>query len=261
MLKTKESMKEVLDNELYQYRKWEDKLSLCKDDLIELMNLHKDIWADGVHLAGLGPGSMFRTDNICDLSPDNVYLGNCYGIWTNNISFFEDLKMKDRDTYDKVCRQYRNHLQMNLRSGQSNVYNDGFSWNKLSCAIESYMKTMNSIYDYPVPVNIELKSPALGNNSIIHCELWYKTNFGRRSVETSFLLDDRSPWFPQNFGKGVILTEKTVPNNYFNQEYSLVWTSGSVIIREPNKVHDMGTGKIARKAIVDRYVKHLKRTL
>lgn len=65
-------------------------LSKCKT-LLNILEVHKKAWRDGVRNANIGPCSygMYRTDDIGNMSPSEVYLGGIYGLSTKNISFWE----------------------------------------------------------------------------------------------------------------------------------------------------------------------------
>jgi hypothetical protein len=76
------------------YDKLEFKLRNCTE-LLELLDIHKLMWSYNYRNANLGPCSygMFRTtDSIEHMSPDEVYLGDIYGLATNNITFWESHK-------------------------------------------------------------------------------------------------------------------------------------------------------------------------
>jgi hypothetical protein len=57
--------------------------------LLGLLSLHKEVWAAGFQNENLGPDScgMFRTESIPNMKPEEVYLGNIWGLWTKNIPF------------------------------------------------------------------------------------------------------------------------------------------------------------------------------
>jgi len=65
-------------------------LSKCKT-LTNILEVHKKAWRDGVRHANIGPCSygMYRTEDIGNMSPSEVYLGGIYGLSTKNISFWE----------------------------------------------------------------------------------------------------------------------------------------------------------------------------
>ena len=60
----------------------------------------------------------FRTEDIETMRPDEVYLGDIYGLWTNNIPFWEEHRDEtmagngfgipgDTKCYDLILNQYR----------------------------------------------------------------------------------------------------------------------------------------------------------
>ena len=64
-------------------------LSKCKT----LLNILKKAWRDGVRNANIGPCSygMYRTEDVGNMSPSEVYLGGIYGLSTKNINFWESM--------------------------------------------------------------------------------------------------------------------------------------------------------------------------
>lgn len=99
------------------------------DTLEGLLRLHKKAWKQGYRNENIGPCSygMFRTENIETMTPDEVYLGNVYGLFTKNISFWEDHKEDNYGSngyginpetklYDIILRQYRLHLKHNINA-------------------------------------------------------------------------------------------------------------------------------------------------
>lgn len=87
------------------------------DSLMGLYAIHKDLWGTGFKNLNLGPDEygMFRTKDISTMTPDEVFLGNIFGLWTFTISEWEEHK-KDKDSYGKVLEQYRGILRSNVES-------------------------------------------------------------------------------------------------------------------------------------------------
>ena len=54
------------------------------DSLLDLFSLHRQIWDSGIRNANIGPNEygMFRTDDISRMKPDEVFLGNIFGLFT-----------------------------------------------------------------------------------------------------------------------------------------------------------------------------------
>lgn len=103
------------------------------ESLADLLVIHKQAWGFGYQNKSLGPcpHGMFRTENIIDLKPEEVYLGNIYGLWTFNIPEWE--RNKDETMagngfgldpnircYDLVRQQYYRLLCSNIDF----IYND-----------------------------------------------------------------------------------------------------------------------------------------
>ena len=67
-------------------------LSKCTT-LMSIFNVHKKAWANGVRNKNIGPceWGMYRTENINQMTPNEVYLGGVYGLFTKNINFWESL--------------------------------------------------------------------------------------------------------------------------------------------------------------------------
>ena len=97
------------------------------NSLEDLMNVHKHAWEIGYRNANLGPCpyGMFRTSDILEMKPEEVYLGGIWGLSTKNIPFWEENKDEtmigngfgiddDIKIYDLIMSQYRNHLRSNF---------------------------------------------------------------------------------------------------------------------------------------------------
>lgn len=87
-----------------------------------VLNLHKKAWGLGYQNDNLGPCEygMFRTQDISKMTPDEVFLGNVYGLWTFPIPKWEDQKTqmydKDISVYDIVLNQYKRVLHSNVKA-------------------------------------------------------------------------------------------------------------------------------------------------
>ncbi len=97
--------------------------------LFDVLNIHKEIWAEGFQNINIGPDmkGMFRTENIENMVPQEVWLGNIYGLSTKEIPFWEKLKDESKKdggyqiyqyltTYQIVLRQYKHHLISNIKA-------------------------------------------------------------------------------------------------------------------------------------------------
>lgn len=64
------------------------------DSLMTVLSIHKDLWGSGFHNKNIGPDEygMFRTKDILTMKPEEVFLGNIYGLWTHEIPFWEERK-------------------------------------------------------------------------------------------------------------------------------------------------------------------------
>lgn len=97
--------------------------------LQDLINVHKHAWDIGYQNSNLGPCAwgMFRCDSIPKLTLDTLYLGDIWGLWTNNGRFWEEHKNEtmagngygidpNKLVYDLIMKQYREHLRCNINA-------------------------------------------------------------------------------------------------------------------------------------------------
>ena len=90
--------------------------------LENVLELHKKAWELGYQNGNLGPCEygMFRTQDISKMTPDEVYLGNVYGLWTFPMPKWEDQKTqmydKDISVYDVILNQYKRVLHSNVKA-------------------------------------------------------------------------------------------------------------------------------------------------
>jgi hypothetical protein len=97
--------------------------------LEDLLNVHKHAWEIGYQNDNIAPleWGMFRTKDILQMSPSEVYLGGIWGLSTKNIPFWNANKKEtmagngfgideNRLIYDLIMQQYRQHLKSNFRA-------------------------------------------------------------------------------------------------------------------------------------------------
>ena len=102
--------------------------------LLDVLAIHKEAWSDGFQNENIGPCShgMYRCDSIETMTPDQVYLGNIYGLFTKNISFWEEYKDEGKTgggypvyeyltVYQIVLWQYKGQLSSNIRAIAENA--------------------------------------------------------------------------------------------------------------------------------------------
>ena len=151
LVKSKSKMKKIKDNlwncifhkkQLKKQREYKKLLhaiigwfpQICQDlreakTLEGLMNIHKKAWELGYQNSGLGPcpWGMFRTKDILQMQPSEVYLGDIWGLSTKNIPFWNEHRTEtmagngfgiddDKKIYDLIMSQYRNHLRNNFNA-------------------------------------------------------------------------------------------------------------------------------------------------
>ena len=128
--------KEILSSQASEYTKCKRIVGLypaIAEDLNKavalenLLEIHKFAWKYGFRNENLGPceWGMFRTKDILNMTPDEVYLGNIWGLSTKPITFWNDCKdeemsvngfciPEDTKIYDLIKSQYSSHLHRNF---------------------------------------------------------------------------------------------------------------------------------------------------
>lgn len=109
------------------------------DSLEELLSIHKEAWIIGFQNENLGPDKygMFRTESIPTMKPEEVFLGNIWGLWTHAIPFWEERKLQpfgidpEISQYDIILDQYKQLLYSNL----------SYIWCKAETLLVTYKKT------------------------------------------------------------------------------------------------------------------------
>lgn len=84
-------------------------------DLMTVFFLHKQLWNAGLQCNNFGPDKygMFRTDNIANMTPGQVFLGNVAGLNTEPLTYWADYST-DKDANETVLNQYKYLLISNL---------------------------------------------------------------------------------------------------------------------------------------------------
>ena len=108
--------------------------------LQELINVHKHAWDIGYRNPNIEPCAwgMFRCNSIPELTLDTLYLGDIWGLWTNNGRFWEDHNSEimadnvfgidaNKKVYDLIMQQYRQHLRSNINAIADNTAKELFS--------------------------------------------------------------------------------------------------------------------------------------
>ena len=94
-----------------------------------LLFVHRELWKAGLTNSNLGPNEygMFRTKDIAEMKPEEVFLGDIYGLWTYNIPEWEKHKEQkygvnsygldpEITVYQIVENQYRRLLKSNIKA-------------------------------------------------------------------------------------------------------------------------------------------------
>lgn len=97
--------------------------------LPELLSIHKEAWTKGFRNQNIGPCEygMFRTKDIATMQPNEVFLGDIYGLFTKSIPFWEDEKHNTKcgggwpiydylTPYQIVLDQYKCILVSNIKA-------------------------------------------------------------------------------------------------------------------------------------------------
>ena len=99
------------------------------NNLSTLMNIHKDAWRTGFQNENIGPCpyGIFRTSDILTMTPNEIYLGGIWGLFTHSIPFWEEHKEakygcngfgidENLSLYEMIVDQYRKLLSSNIRA-------------------------------------------------------------------------------------------------------------------------------------------------
>lgn len=115
--------------------------------LLEVLDIHKRLWNDGIQHRNIGPDEfgMFRTHDISQMSPSQVYLGNVYGLWTAPLS--EWIGTKDEHI---ILAQYRNHLTSNVDWLRSLIFDNGIDRGKIERTIAADAPAWTGVTDVRV---------------------------------------------------------------------------------------------------------------
>lgn len=102
--------------------------------LMELLSIHKELWDAGFQNRNLGPCpyGMFRTESIPDMKPQEVFLGDIWGLWTRDITVWEEHKDEGKTfggfviyeyltVYQIILNQYKSILANNVKAIEKNA--------------------------------------------------------------------------------------------------------------------------------------------
>lgn len=102
--------------------------------LIDVLGIHKEAWSLGFQNENIGPDScgMYRCESIESMRPEEVFLGNIWGLFTKDISFWERYKHEGKSgggypiyeyltVYEIVLLQYKHQLSSNIKAIAENA--------------------------------------------------------------------------------------------------------------------------------------------
>jgi len=106
--------------------------------LLEVMEIHKELWAAGFQHENIGPchSGMYRCKSIETMRPEDVYIGgNLYGLNTHNIPFWDEYMNEEKTcggytiysyltVYQIVLQRYKQQLSSNIRTIAKNAKED-----------------------------------------------------------------------------------------------------------------------------------------
>lgn len=89
--------------------------------LLELLEIHKEVWNIGFQNCQIGPNTTFRCKDIAAMKADDVYLGDIFGLWVFTIPEWEQYKSNEKrggcdkiydylTAYEIVLRWYKETL-------------------------------------------------------------------------------------------------------------------------------------------------------
>lgn len=112
---TKRKERELNTEKLNTVNKYLDCIENCVT-LYDLFNLHKDAWFDGVQNENLGVCryGMIRAESMETLTPNEVFLGGIYGLFTYELPFWASCN--DEGAKKIVFKQYYNLLFSNFKA-------------------------------------------------------------------------------------------------------------------------------------------------
>lgn len=105
------------------------------ETLGEVLAFHKQIWKDGYRNTNIGPCSYgyYRADSIESMTPEDVYLGGIWGLYTKNIPFWEEHRDDkygyngygldpEQSLYEMILNQYKRQLRSNIKEIAEQAY-------------------------------------------------------------------------------------------------------------------------------------------
>lgn len=207
-------------------------------DLYGILDIHKEMWKEGLQSDVLGPGGRFRTRDISFMTADEVVLGDINGIWSNPIPVFERPEFKYSgkalsDDYRLIVSQYRDCLLHGVLDLRNQIYDAGFSRRRMEKNIEMIARDM---YGDSVSIqNVVIEDKSLQPDRFVTVSFdRFVDEFPHpdvsRRTSTVYIGGDGNVFVPKLFEKGFLLTEK----NFLDQTYADMGVSSRGNVRWVN---------------------------
>lgn len=110
----KKAKKEEYELQIYNLSKFGNELE-SHITLGDIFAIHRQLGAAGLAWnRAICPDKygMFRTSDIANMTMDEVFLGDIYGLWTHTLSYW--MYCKDEDAISKVTNQYYQQVKSGI---------------------------------------------------------------------------------------------------------------------------------------------------
>ena len=230
------AMNRELRDKYNQCSKWIAEIeNNTPNSLYAIMQQHRRMWAEGVQHSNFGPDKygMFRTDSIENLTLDSIYLGDVGGVYViRKASLFEqpdfkyvggtssviadDTRGKQlTDDYIAICQQYKRHLLRNLHVMRSNIYDHGYSREKVCAYI---IKGISAIHPQSGISQLKILNESMADNKVLNVE--FSSN--GRIINSTIVNIEGEFYIPEGFEKGVRLNPSKIETYNFLSLYDAV---------------------------------------
>lgn len=147
---TKDEMKRELDRLIDKCNMHIRGVRACAN-LYELKNRHQFIWKDGIRHPGLSDNDMFQCKDISWLTSDSIFLKASEDAPALSVQEWEKRKHETPEEYEKAVREYRRALEAPLRDLRNQVYDHGFSRERIcrniqNAVMETWGRNVKDVY-------------------------------------------------------------------------------------------------------------------